>query len=131
MKRFSQIAIVAGLMATPSAGIASALSDDEIRTNIAGRRIHLAVPLGGEFPLNYRRGGIVDGNGEALGLGRFVKPSDSGRWWIRDAKLCQQFKTWYNGDVLCFRLSWTGERKLRWVRDNGDVGTARIGERIE
>lgn len=131
MKRFSQIAIVAGLLAAPSASVASALSDDDIKTHIAGRRIHLAAPLGGEFPLNYRRGGIVDGNGEALGLGRFVKPNDSGRWWIRDAKLCQQFKTWYNGTVLCFRLSWTGERKLRWVRDNGDVGTARIGERIE
>ncbi len=45
------------------------------------RQAHLsATPFGGEFPLNYRRNGKVDGNGEALGLGRWVKPEDTGRW---------------------------------------------------
>lgn len=131
MKRLFQSAALLFLFAATATSSASTLSEEEIKSLVTGRRIHLAAPFGGEFPLNYRRSGVVDGNGEALGLGRFVQPSDTGRWWIRGARLCQQFSKWYNGTVLCFTLSRTGERSLRWVRDNGDVGTARIGERID
>lgn len=59
----------------------------DIREDIIGKRIYLAVPLGGEFPLNYRKNGQVDGSGEALGLGRFAKPNDTGRWWIKGDRL--------------------------------------------
>lgn len=131
MKHALMIAIVSAAALQAPAVLASPLSEDDIKRHIVGHRIHLAAPFGGEFPLNYRRSGVVDGNGDALGLGRFVKPADSGRWWVRGGKLCQQFKTWYSGSVLCFDLAWTGERRLQWVRDNGDTGTARIGERVD
>ena len=113
-----------------SIAIASPMSGDDIRRDIVGRNILLATPFGGEFPLNYRPGGRVDGDGEALGLGRFLAPRDTGRWWIDGDRLCQQFRSWYDGAPMCFRLTRTGPRALNWVRDNGETGTARIGSAV-
>jgi hypothetical protein len=117
---------------TPLTAAASeaAYTAHDIRQKIVGKRIYLAAPMGGEFPLNYRKSGMVDGSGEALGLGRLVKPSDTGKWWISGNRLCQQFQTWYKGAPMCFELYKTGDDSLKWVRDNGQTGTARIGETI-
>ncbi|MFP5076271.1 hypothetical protein ACLE20_03100 [Rhizobium sp. YIM 134829] len=113
-----------------SAGLATAetLKEAEIREKIIGRTIYLAAPMGGEFPLNYASSGTVSGDGDAVGLGKFIKPKDNGRWWIQSDKLCQQFKTWYDGKSMCFELSDAGPGKVKWVRDNGETGIARIGE---
>jgi hypothetical protein len=119
--------LLALLLLPIGAAQASTLKDDDIRSDIVGRTVFLAAPFGGEFPLNYRRNGIVDGDGEALGLGRWIAPRDKGRWWVRENRLCQQFETWYNGAPMCFELSRTGPQRLRWVRDNGETGAARIG----
>ncbi|WP_275791024.1 hypothetical protein [Pararhizobium gei] len=107
---------------------AGPLKEADIRERIVGKTIYLAAPMGGEFPLNYRSSGEVDGNGKALGLGKFIKPADKGRWWIQSDKLCQQFQTWYDGAKMCFDLTATGPSKVKWVRDNGETGTARIGD---
>jgi hypothetical protein len=103
------------------------LDGDDIRRKVVGKRIYLAVPLGGEFPLFYRRDGRVDGTGEALGLGRLVRPTDQGRWWVQGDRLCQQWQVWYEGKVMCFTLTDLGNSRLKWLQDNGDTGTARIG----
>ncbi len=66
------LAALAGF-AAPAA--AREFTADEIRNRIAGNRIFLATPFGGEFPLFYRRDGRVDGTGEALGP-RPLHPSD-------------------------------------------------------
>jgi hypothetical protein len=116
--------VVAGLTVSARA---ENLRDQDIKRDIVGRTIYLAAPLGGEFPLNYRLSGVVDGSGEALGLGRFIKPNDTGRWWIKSHQLCQKFTTWYNGSPMCFKLTRLGPDRLKWVRDNGQTGTARIG----
>lgn len=102
----------------------------EIRQSVIGKRIYLAVPFGGEFPLNYRLNGQVDGSGEALGLGRLAKPSDTGRWWIDGNRLCQKFTTWYKGEPMCFELERISGNKLKWTRNNGQTGTARIGSSL-
>ncbi|WP_377295794.1 hypothetical protein [Rhizobium sp. SGZ-381] len=117
-------------LALPARAEGNRFSNSDIERLIVGKRIYLAAPLGGEFPLNYRRSGTVDGSGEAVGLGRFAKPNDTGRWWIRENRLCQQFSTWYKGAPMCFELYRTGERTLKWIRDNGQTGTARIGGEI-
>ena len=124
-------ALLALLMAAPLAAASEeAYTASDIKTKIIGKRIYLAAPMGGEFPLNYRKSGVVDGDGEALGIGRFVKPDDTGRWWISGNRLCQQFKTWYKGEPMCFDLYHTGNNTLKWIRNNGQTGTARIGETI-
>lgn len=106
---------------------AQALKEPEIREKIIGRTIYLAAPLGGEFPLNYNPTGTVSGDGDAVGLGKFIQPKDKGRWWIKSDRLCQQFTVWYKGQSMCFELSDAGPGKVKWVRDNGETGIARIG----
>ncbi|OLP58096.1 hypothetical protein BJF93_05535 [Xaviernesmea oryzae] len=113
--------------ALPAAAEDGRLKAADIKEKIVGRTIYLAAPMGGEFPLNYRTNGEVDGDGQALGIGKLVKPSDSGKWWIADDRLCQQFKTWYDGNSMCFVLSDAGPNKVKWVRNNGETGIARIG----
>ena len=119
--------VILAALATVPAAHASSFSASEIRADIIGHTVYLATPFGGEFPLNYRSSGRVDGDGEALGLGRWVQPNDEGRWWIDGNRLCQQFENWYEGTPMCFQLTRTGENTLNWVRDNGETGRARIG----
>ncbi|MEO1199779.1 MAG: hypothetical protein AAFX39_11190 [Pseudomonadota bacterium] len=118
---------IAALMLAGGHADARQLSGNEIQNTISGKRIYLAVPLGGEFPLYYRTNGQVDGSGEALGLGRFMAPRDSGRWWVAGNQLCQQWREWYDGQQFCFTLSEAGSDRLSWVRNDGYSGTARIG----
>lgn len=105
---------------------ANTLSGDEIRDLIEGKRIVLQVPLGGEFPLYYQRGGQVTGDGTALGVGRFFAPRETGRWWIDGNQMCQQWPTWYNGRPFCFTIQQTAEDRIRWNRNDGRSGMARI-----
>ena len=104
------------------------MDSQAIEANIIGKRIYLATPFGGEFPLYYQKDGSVDGSGQALGLGRFMRPTDRGRWWIDGDQLCQQWQTWYEGKRYCFTLQRTGEASVFWMRDDGLSGKARIGE---
>lgn len=124
------VALIALMLSAPNAMATERFTAGEIQSDIIGKRIYLATPFGGEFPLNYRRDGKVDGTGEALGLGRFAKPNDTGRWWINDDKLCQQFTSWYKGAAMCFELQRIDQTRLKWTRDNGQTGTARIGNSI-
>jgi len=124
------LASVAVFLASPAFASGERLDAKEIESLIIGKRIYLATPMGGEFPLNYRRNGQVDGDGEALGLGKFVKPDDTGRWWIKADSLCQKFTTWYDGEPMCFELIGTGKNSLKWIRNNGQTGTARIGSSL-
>ena len=104
------------------------LGGEEIRKAVSGKRIYLSVPLGGEIPLFYRPDGRVDGSGEAAGLGRFLRPSDSGRWWVEGNRLCQKWTSWYDGKTFCFTLSRAGSvEAVAWYRDDGASGVARIG----
>ena len=104
------------------------LSAQEIARTISGKRIYLRTPFGGEFPLHYGASGIVDGTGKALGLGRFMRPTDRGRWWVEGNRLCQQWETWYDGRRFCFTLVRQGSSELAWQRNDGLSGTARLGD---
>lgn len=117
----------AGATGTQSDGTRP-LAGDELRRAVAGKRVYLSVPFGGEFPLFYRPDGRVDGSGEAVGLGRFLKPSDSGRWWVDGQKLCQKWQTWYDGRVFCFTVTPRGPDRIAWVRDDGEKGVARLAD---
>lgn len=131
---FGLAALAALATAVPVAFAASAKADlpamstKEIRQAVRGKRIYLQTPLGGEFPLYYRTDGVVDGSGEALGLGRFMAPKDSGKWWIEEGRLCQQWQEWYDGKRQCFVLQRLSETTLYWKRDDGLEGEARIGQ---
>jgi len=110
----------------PAAASAEQLAGSALKQFVAGKRVYLATPFGGEFPLNYKRTGVVTGDGTALGLGKFLAPKESGSWWVTGENLCQQWPTWYDGKPTCFKIRKTGERSLNWVRDDGRRGKARI-----
>lgn len=110
----------------PSAHAKQELSGAEIKSLITGKRIFLKVPLGGEFPLRYNRNGMVSGDGSAMGLGKYMAPKETGRWWVQNDQLCQQWESWYKGQAACFQLFKTGKNKLHWKRNDGRSGKARI-----
>ncbi|MFN8828416.1 MAG: hypothetical protein ACK50Q_00920 [Labrys sp. (in: a-proteobacteria)] len=121
------LAFAAAMMAATTIAHADVMTGKEIKSAVTGKRIYLATPLGGEFPLFYAPGGRVDGTGEALGIGKWVRPTDKGRWWVEGNALCQQWETWYDGKRTCFQLKRLAGDQLHWVRDDGYSGTARIG----
>jgi hypothetical protein len=124
----ARIAYTIGILLAATGGASSdwLRSDDSVRALIAGKRVYLSIPLGGEFPLHYQASGRVIGDGSAVGLSRFFAPRETGEWWVSDGQLCQRFPTWYEGRVHCFQLRPTSETKLRWRRDDGYSGRARI-----
>ena len=125
-----RILLAAAALLAPAVamGQGSGLTGQEIRSLIAGKRIYLATPFGGEFPLLYKADGSVDGSGEAIGLGRYIRPTDSGRWWIAGDRLCQQWTSWYDGRQFCFTLREGKGSRLLWTRDDGLSGRARVGD---
>lgn len=126
--RFAPVALglSLGLLATSAGAAGEALSGDALKSFIGGKRIFLQVPLGGELPLTYRKNGRVDGTGEAAGLGKYMAPKDSGRWWVNGNKLCQKWQEWYDGKTFCFTVTKINDSRIRWVRDDGKSGIARV-----
>jgi hypothetical protein len=106
--------------------VAQELAGPELEGLVTDKRVYLATPFGGEFPLHYRSDGSVTGDGSALGLGRFFAPRETGNWWVDGTSLCQQFPTWYNGQTSCFAIEQTGAQTINWRRNDGETGTARI-----
>lgn len=120
--------VLAGMaiLAASAASASEKLSGDELKRTVSGKGIYLATPFGGEFPLNYRANGVVDGSGKAVGLGKYMQPTDSGTWWVDGERLCQKWKSWYDGKQFCFTVTSNGEKSIGWKRDDGLSGTARI-----
>lgn len=106
---------------------ANELSGSEIKETIAGKRVYLATRWGVEFPLVYKTNGKVTGDGSGIGLGKYFAPKETGKWWVRGNEMCQQFPTWYDGRVFCFKLEDRGSDSLIWRRDDGASGKARLG----
>jgi hypothetical protein len=76
----------------------------------------------------------VTGDGTALGLGRWLAPKETGRWWVRGDRLCQQWPTWYDGKPSCFQIRMTGERtqmgasgRPQWKGAHRGLSSARSG----
>jgi len=126
-RRFCLGLAAAALLGLQAGGAgAEPLAGHQLKSFIAGKRVYLAVPLGGEIPLTYRANGVVDGSGEAAGLGRYMTPKDSGRWWVAGDRLCQKWQQWYDGKTFCFSVTRLSDDRIRWVRDDGRSGTARL-----
>ena len=127
-RSLSPVALLLAASLLPALADVPALSGAALDRAVSGRRIYLATPLGGEFPMNYYADGRLDAQGPASGLGRFIKPEDSGRWWVDGSKLCQKWESWYSGRTFCFVLRQLEGQTLAWERDDGLSGTARVGD---
>lgn len=112
----------------PVAAAAAPLSELELRRAVSGKIVYIATPIGAEVPISYRPNGTMTGRGLAnyAALAGEMAKSDRGRWWIANGQLCQRWTRWLDGRTHCFRLTRNGET-VRWQRNDGRVGTARIG----
>ena len=128
--KIGALLLAAGLV-LPAAAANSAepanLAGDELRTAITGKTVYLKIS-GFELPIRYAANGRMTGKmgTVAASFSRGDGSSDSGKWWVAEDQLCQKWTSWMNGKQYCYKLTRQGNA-VRWVRDDGHSGTARIG----
>jgi hypothetical protein len=102
------------------------LGGHQIKSLIAGKTVFLSTGYGFNMPLHYGGDGNVTGDGSGTVLGRYFAPKETGKWWVENNQLCQQWPSWYEGRTFCFTVHKTGSQTIYWQRDDGYSGTARI-----
>ncbi len=119
---FFGLALGAALAAEPTS-----LSGDELRKAISGKTVYLNVS-GFELPIRYAASGRMSGKMSTIvaSLSRGDGSSDIGKWWVGKDQLCQRWSSWMDGKTYCYKLTRDGST-VRWVRNDGHSGTARIG----
>jgi hypothetical protein len=115
------------LLATAALAEPATLSGDALRQAISGKTIYLNIS-GFELPIRYAANGRMSGKMGtiAASFSRGDGASDYGRWWVENDQLCQQWSSWMDGKLYCYKLTRSGST-VRWTRDDGRSGTARIG----
>jgi len=127
MKQGSYIFAALAAMALTHSAHAEGLSGEEIMNQIVNKTVLLDTGYGIALPLYYSKSGNVTGDASGTMLGSMFAPKETGKWWVKQNRICQQFPKWHNGDVLCFSLKRTGSKTFNWTRQDGKTGTARLG----
>jgi hypothetical protein len=128
MKKTGAILLAATLALPATAALgAEQLAGDALRQAISGKTVYLNIS-GFELPIRYASNGRMTGKmgTVAASFSRGDGASDSGKWWVADDQLCQKWTSWMNGKEYCYKLTRQGAA-VRWVRNDGRSGTARIG----
>ena len=120
-------AVVSALSLGAVAANANVLSGDALRGAISGKTVFLKIS-GFELPIQYSPRGTMKGSMGtiAAAFSRGDGSSDRGKWWVDGDQLCQKWYSWMEGNTYCYKLSRKGSH-VRWVRNDGRAGTARIG----
>lgn len=127
MKRVLLAIAVASVATASHAGNGGQLKGAQLRDAVAGKTVYLSSS-GIILPIAYRSNGTMSGRLEAFAAAMAGgTQADSGRWWIKNDQLCQKWSRWLGGKSYCFKLSRQGSSTVRWVRNDGRSGTARIG----
>jgi hypothetical protein len=123
------ILIAAALSVTAASANAEPafLAGPDLRNAVTGKTVYLKIS-GFEMPIRYAAGGRMSGkmSATAAALSRGDGAVDSGRWWIEGNQLCQRWTSWLDGKSYCYKFTING-KSVRWVRNDGRSGTARIG----
>jgi hypothetical protein len=123
------LVLAAGLVVPATASLAepAQLAGNELRQAISGKTVYLNIS-GFELPISYAANGRMSGKMStvAASFSRGDGAQDRGKWWVADDQLCQQWTSWMDGKTYCYRLTRDGST-VRWVRNDGRSGTARIG----
>jgi hypothetical protein len=123
------LVVAAGLVVPATASLAdpAQLAGDDLRQAISGKTVYLNIS-GFELPISYAANGRMSGKMStvAASFSRGDGAQDRGKWWVADDQLCQQWTSWMDGKTYCYRLTRDGST-VRWVRNDGRSGTARIG----
>ncbi|MEO1711358.1 MAG: hypothetical protein AAFR70_13935 [Pseudomonadota bacterium] len=98
--------------------------NDQVRALVAGRTVHLKTDMGAVIPVRFDKTGRM--RGQAGNLAFFLGAAkDSGRWWVKNAKLCKQWRVWLSAKKMCLKLERRG-RIVHWRSEDGRSGTAKI-----
>ena len=121
------VALFVLALCAASAAEPASLSSDELRKAISGKTVYLNIS-GFELPIRYSASGRMSGKMSTLAasLSRGDGSSDTGNWWVGKDQLCQRWSSWMDGKTYCYKLTRSGST-VRWVRNDGHSGTARIG----
>jgi len=130
MKTTGALLLAAGLTLTAHSALGAEsgkLVGDELKQAIVGKTVYLNVS-GFELPIRYAANGRMTGKmgTVAASFSRGDGASDSGKWWVADDQLCQKWTSWMDSEQYCYKLTRKGAT-VRWVRNDGRSGTARIG----
>jgi hypothetical protein len=127
--KIGALVVAAGLVVPATAALAepAQLAGDELRQAISGKTVYLNIS-GFELPINYAANGRMSGKMStvAASFSRGDGAQDRGKWWVAGDQLCQQWTSWMDGKTYCYRLTRDGST-VRWVRNDGRSGNARIG----
>jgi hypothetical protein len=121
--------LAAGLALPTAAALAEtqSLGGDELKKAISGKTVFLNVS-GFELPIKYAANGRMSAKmgTVAASFSRGDGSSDTGKWWVDGDQLCQQWRVWMDSKSYCYKLTRNGST-VRWARNDGRSGTARIG----
>ncbi|MGH6734516.1 MAG: hypothetical protein ACRECX_00335 [Methyloceanibacter sp.] len=128
--KIGALLLAAGLALPATAAFGAepaSLAGDELRKAISGKTVYLNIS-GFELPIRYASNGRMSGKmgTVAASFSKGDGASNSGKWWVADDQLCQKWTSWMDGKQYCYRLTRQGAA-VRWVRNDGRSGTARIG----
>jgi hypothetical protein len=105
---------------------AEQLTGEALQNAVAGKTVFIYTPLG-EVPIRYAKNGHLSGRTELALLDGESTSVDHGRWWVAEHKLCVQWKNWMEGRAHCFTMHRLSPTVVRWRREDGKTGTARLG----
>ena len=125
--RFIPFAVALSLPAGVAYAEPAFLAGPDLRDAVIGQTVYLKIS-GFELPIRYSVGGRMSGkmSATAAALSRGDGAVDNGRWWIEGNQLCQRWTSWLDGKSYCYKFTING-KSVRWVRNDGRSGTARIG----
>ncbi|MGO9544846.1 MAG: hypothetical protein ACLPPF_08640 [Rhodomicrobium sp.] len=120
--------LIAFLLAVAPFTMAQAeqLTGENLHKAVAGKTVFIDTPLG-EVPIRYAKNGKLHGRTELALLDGESTAVDHGRWWVAEKKLCIQWQNWMEGRTHCFTMHRLSPTIVRWHRDDGKSGTARLG----
>jgi hypothetical protein len=122
--------LVAFLLAVAPFAFAPAQAEEligaELHKAVEGKTVFIYTPLG-EVPIRYMKNGHLAGQTDLALLDGESTTADRGRWWVAEKKLCIQWRNWMGGRTHCFTMHRLGPNVVRWHRDDGKSGVARIG----
>ncbi len=103
-----------------------ALTGTALQNAVSGRTVYINTPMG-EVPIRYSKNGSVSGYTELAVLDGESTTRDRGRWWVSENKLCIRWQNWMSGATHCFTMHRVSPTLVRWRREDGKSGFARLG----
>lgn len=121
----ARVIMFAGLTAAmPALAAPETLTGESIKAVLSGSTLNLDTPAGIPLPVHFQDDGTMTAVAGKLAF--FLgSRKDSGKWWIKGSKLCQQWKRWLDGEESCIRVTQDGN-KFSWRSDDGKTGTAKM-----